>query len=88
MKSIAKKVMIYSMLGLMQVGLFATVASASPKIEEPPRIEKRSAEPQRDWQKVSPQDEKDKKVPPKKHHQKKLPPQAASRDLPNFECKK
>lgn len=30
MKSVAKKVMIYSMLGLMQVGMFSSIAAAAP----------------------------------------------------------
>ena len=39
MKGTLKKFMVYSMLGLMQVGLFAAVASASPRVEEPPVVE-------------------------------------------------
>jgi len=39
MQSMAKKVMIYSMVGLMQVGLFATVVEASPRGEGPPQYE-------------------------------------------------
>ncbi|TWH52128.1 hypothetical protein [Sporomusa sp. KB1] len=39
MKGTLKKLMVYSMLGLMQVGLFAAVASASPRVEEPPVVE-------------------------------------------------
>ena len=38
MKGTLKKLVVYSMLGLMQVGLFAT-ASASPRVEEPSVVE-------------------------------------------------
>lgn len=42
MKSIAKKIIVFSMVGLMQVGLFATVAeAASPRQPERPRYEQR-----------------------------------------------
>lgn len=39
MKSMAKRVLIYSMVALMQVGLFATVAEAAPQPEELQRFE-------------------------------------------------
>ena len=45
MKGMLKKLMIYSMLGLMQVGLFATVASAAPRVEEPPAVEECCGDP-------------------------------------------
>ncbi|QDR82628.1 hypothetical protein [Sporomusa termitida] len=35
MKGMLKRIMVYSMVGLMQVGLFAT-ASAAPRVEEAP----------------------------------------------------
>ncbi|MDF2479603.1 MAG: hypothetical protein K0S24_5086 [Sphingobacterium sp.] len=38
MKGMLKRIMVFSMLGLMQVGLFAT-ASAAPRVEEPPFFE-------------------------------------------------
>ncbi len=42
MKISAKKIVVYSMVGLMQVGLFASVAeAASPRHPEPPRYEQR-----------------------------------------------
>jgi hypothetical protein len=34
MKDISKKIMVYSMVGLMQFGLFSNVTSASPEVEE------------------------------------------------------
>ncbi|WP_094602624.1 hypothetical protein SPSIL_055800 [Sporomusa silvacetica DSM 10669] len=45
MKGILKKLMVYSMLGLMQVGLFAAVASASPRVEETPVVEECCGDP-------------------------------------------
>nr|WP_092067600.1 hypothetical protein [Dendrosporobacter quercicolus]NSL46674.1 hypothetical protein [Dendrosporobacter quercicolus DSM 1736]SDL59846.1 hypothetical protein SAMN04488502_101311 [Dendrosporobacter quercicolus] len=83
MRSIAKKIMICSLLGLMQVGLIATVAAASPKVDEPPRIEQRNDKPRKEYKKVPPQGEKSKKPVPKKEDQKKLPPkkqQSANHD--------
>lgn len=50
MKIVAKKVIIYSMLGLMQVGMFSSVAAASPRHEEPPRFEQRNDQHQRDME--------------------------------------
>jgi hypothetical protein len=38
MKSIAKKIMIYSLAGIMQVGLGATVVAASPLYNNGPQI--------------------------------------------------
>lgn len=49
MKIVAKKVIIYSMLGLMQIGMFSSVAAASPRQEEPPRFEQRNDHHQ-DWE--------------------------------------
>jgi len=51
MKIVAKKVIIYSMLGLMQLGMFSSVAAASPRQEEPPRFEQRNDHQQRDLEK-------------------------------------
>lgn len=34
MKDISKKVMVFSMVGLMQFGLFSNVTSASPEVDE------------------------------------------------------
>ena len=41
MKIVARKIIIYSMLGLMQVGMLSSVAAASPRQGEPPRFEQR-----------------------------------------------
>lgn len=41
MNALAKKMVIYSMVGLMQVGLFAAVAEASPREAEMSRYEDR-----------------------------------------------
>lgn len=49
MKGIAKKVIIYSMVGLMQVGLFATVVEASPSHEEMSRFEQQR-EHHQEWE--------------------------------------
>lgn len=45
MKGMLKKFMIYAALGLMQAGLFATVASAAPQVEESPAIEECYGDP-------------------------------------------
>ena len=45
MKGMLKKLVIYSALGLMQVGLFATVVSAAPRVEEPPAVEECCGDP-------------------------------------------
>ncbi|WP_371371426.1 hypothetical protein [Sporomusa aerivorans] len=45
MKGMLKKLVIYSALGLMQVGLFATVVSAAPRVEEPPVVEECCGDP-------------------------------------------
>jgi hypothetical protein len=34
MKDISKKIMVFSMVGLIQFGLFSNVTSASPEVEE------------------------------------------------------
>lgn len=44
MKGTLKKLIVFSMLGLMQVGLFAT-ASAAPRVEEPPAVEECCGDP-------------------------------------------
>ncbi len=44
MKGTLKKLVVYSILGLMQVGLFAT-ASAAPRVEEPPKVEECCGDP-------------------------------------------
>lgn len=51
MKSVAKKVLIYSMVGLMQVGLFASVTEAAVKQNEPTKYEQREGSHQGDQDK-------------------------------------
>ena len=48
MNGLVKKTIIYSMVGLMQVGLFATVAEASPRLVEMSRYEDRHDHHRRD----------------------------------------
>ena len=45
MKGMLKKFMVYTMVGLMQAGLFATVVSANPKVEEPPMSDECCGDP-------------------------------------------
>lgn len=71
MRRISKKIMICSLLGLMQVGLISTVAAASPQVEEPPHIEQRNDKPRKECKKAPPQGEKSKKPVPKKEQPKK-----------------
>ncbi len=44
MKSILKRITVFSLLGLMQLGLFAT-AAAAPRVEEPPFFENCCGDP-------------------------------------------
>lgn len=51
-KRVAKKVIICSLVGLLQVGLFATAAEAAPpRPFEPPRYEHRHDHERRDFEK-------------------------------------
>lgn len=44
MKGTLKRIMVYSILGLMQLGIFAT-AAAAPRVEEPPYSENCCGDP-------------------------------------------
>lgn len=51
MNKLAKNLMIFSMVGLMQVGLFATVAeAAAPRHDNPPKFEQRNEQRQREME--------------------------------------
>lgn len=61
MKSFAKKIIICSLAGLLQTGLFVFVVQAEPATGEQPRFEQQNEQPQLP----------DQENPPKKEHENK-----------------